>query len=115
MRTMDAAAKTLDHQFERIAWALILIMIGGLWLAPSQSVPEGAWLVGAGLIMLGLNAARQMNGIRMSTFTTLLGVAAIALGAAQVVGTALPVFPLLLITIGASLLWRAFVERGPES
>ncbi len=39
-------------------------MIGGLWLAPSQLVPEGTWLIGTGLIMLGLTAARQMDGIR---------------------------------------------------
>jgi hypothetical protein len=65
--------------------------------------------------MLGLNAARKLNGIRASTVTVLLGVAAIAFGAAEALGTALPVFPILLILIGASMLWRTFLERGPAS
>ena len=29
-------------------------MLGGLWLVPDQWIPEGSWLIGAGLIMLGL-------------------------------------------------------------
>jgi hypothetical protein len=105
--------EALDHQLERVSWALFLIMIGGLAFVPA--VPSGAWLVGTGLIMLGLNAARWMNGLRTSTFTIVVGVAALALGVAQVVGTDLPVFPLLLILIGASILWRTFVERKPAS
>ena len=99
----------LDHQLESVGWALFLIMIGGLMLLPG--VPGGTWLIGTGLIMLGVNVARQMNGIRMSTFTIVLGIAALMLGIAQIAGTGLPVFPLLLILIGASILWRVFTER----
>jgi hypothetical protein len=95
----------LDHQFERIGWALFLIMLGGLWLLPT--VPDGTWLVGTGVILLGLNAARAQNGIPTSSFTILLGSAAIILGIAEFVGAGLPVFPILLIVIGASILWRA--------
>ena len=99
----------LDHQLERVSWALFLIMIGGLALVPG--VPGGTWLIGTGLIMLGLNAVRQVNGIRMSTFTVVLGILALVLGIAQVLGTDLPLFPVLLILIGASLLWRSLVEQ----
>jgi hypothetical protein len=115
MATQGTSKQSLDHQFERMAWGLFLVMIGGLALVPGQIVPAGTWLVGTGLIMLGLNAARQMNGIRTSTFTIVLGIAAVVLGVAQVVGTNLPIFPLLLIVIGASILWRAFVERESAS
>jgi hypothetical protein len=111
--TERSRGEALDHQLERTGWALFLIMIGGLMLVPG--VPGGAWLIGTGLIMLGLNAARYLSGVRVSTFTTLLGIAALALGMAEVVGTALPVFPLLLILIGASILWRAFLERRPAA
>jgi hypothetical protein len=103
----------LDHQLERVGWALFLIMIGGLMLLPG--VPSGTWLIGTGLIMLGLNAARRRNGTRMSPFTVVLGIAAVALGAAAVVGIELPVVPLLLLVIGASILWRAFGEREPAA
>lgn len=103
----------LDHRFGSISWGLFLIMIGGLALLPG--VPGGTWLIGTGLIMLGLNAARRMNGIHMSTFTIVLGIAAVVFGIAEVVGTGLPVFPILLILIGASILWREFMERENAS
>jgi hypothetical protein len=51
-----AGRPALDRRLEGIGWALFLIMIGGLGLVPS--VPQGTWLVGTGLIMLGLNVAR---------------------------------------------------------
>lgn len=103
----------LDHQLESVGWALFLIMIGGLMLVPG--VPSGTWLVGTGLIMLGVNAVRRLNGITPSAFTVVLGVLAIAFGVAEMIGTSLPVFPLALILIGASILWRGFVERRPVS
>ncbi len=102
---------TLDHQFERVSWALFLIMIGGLAFVPG--VPGGTWLIGTGLIMLGLNAARYMNNIRLSKVTIVVGILALVFGVAELVGTPLPVFPLLLILIGATILWRTAFEREP--
>jgi hypothetical protein len=110
MATMDVSDKrALDHQFERMSWALFLIMLGGLGLVPG--VPSGTWLIGTGLIMLGLNVARYMNGIPIGTFTICLGFAAIAFGVARFVGADLPVLPILLILIGASILWRSAREH----
>jgi hypothetical protein len=73
-----AARPPLDRRLEGIGWALFLIMIGGIGLVPS--VPPGTWLVGTGLIMLGLNLARYLSGLRMSNFTVVLGVLALLLG-----------------------------------
>jgi hypothetical protein len=95
---------TLNHRLERISWGLFLIMIGGLWLVPNDWVPEGTWLIGAGLIMLGLNAARYLNGIAMSSFTIILGSLALAGGLAHLFGVALPLLPILLILIGAVII-----------
>ena len=112
MAIVGASGKReLDHQLERIGWALFLIMIGGLALLPT--VPSGLWLVGAGLILLGLSAARAMNGIHRGTVSVLLGIVAIAFGVAELMGVALPVFPLLLIVVGASILWRTAMARSP--
>lgn len=81
MEKQDSGIRALDRQLEGISWALFLIMIGGLWLIPN--VPGGVWLIGVGVIMLGLNVARYLNGIRMGLFSSLLGVLALALGIAE--------------------------------
>ena len=91
----------LDRRLEGIGWALFLIMIGGIGLIPNVS--PGAWLVGAGLIMLGLNLARYLNGIRVSNFTVVLGILALLLGLGGITGANLPFFPILLILIGADI------------
>jgi hypothetical protein len=104
-RTGEPQKRALDSQLERIGWGLFLIMIGGLALVPKGLVPEGVWLVGTGLIMLGLNVARRLNGIRVSGFTVVLGLAALAAGLSAVAGVSLPVFPILLIALGAQILY----------
>lgn len=99
----------LSKRLEDIGWALFLIMIGGLWLFPAGRVPESTWLVGAGLIMLGLNGARYLSGIRMNSFTIILGVVALAGGLGGAFGVRLPLFPILLILIGASIILKPLV------
>jgi hypothetical protein len=109
---MDETTKALDKRLENVAWALFLIMLGGLWLAPEGMVPEGTWLAGAGLIMLGLNGARYMNGIKMSNFSIALGIIALLVGLGDMVGVDLPVFPILLILVGAHIIFRAATGPG---
>ncbi len=101
----------LNKQLETIGWALFLIMIGGLGLVPKELVPGGIWLIGVGLIMLGLNAARYLNGIKMSGFTIVLGILALLSGLSDFFRVQLPLFPILLILIGAHILLRPLFEK----
>ncbi len=103
----DTDKRALDRQLEGISWALFLIMIGGLWLIPN--VQGGVWLIGTGLILLGLNIARYLSGIRIRTFSSMLGALALLLGVMEVLGLGLPVLPILLIVIGASILFDVVV------
>jgi hypothetical protein len=103
--------QTLNKRLETIGWALFLIMIGGLGLVPNEQVPQGTWLIGVGLIMLGLNAARLINGIPMSGFSTVLGILALLAGLGDFFGVQLPVFPILLILIGADILLKPYFEK----
>ena len=102
---------TLNKRLETIGWALFLIMIGSIWLVPKERVPEGTWLIGTGVIMLGLNAARYFNGIRMSGFTIVLGILALAFGVSDFFAVNLPFFPILLILIGARILLKPLIEK----
>ena len=102
---MTRAKRELNRRLETISWGLFLIMLGGFALLPS--VKEGTWLIGAGVIMLGLNAVRLALGIRTSGFTLILGTVALLSGIGSVYGIDFPVGPLLIILIGLAIIVRA--------
>ena len=110
---MDNTQK-LNRKFEAIAWGTFFIWWGVTEMFPS--LPDGTGAVGIGLILLGLNAARSLNGIRTSSFTTALGILALLLGGAELALLALhlpfelPVFAVFLIVIGAIFLLRELTE-----
>ena len=101
----------MDKRLDAIGWGLFLMMIGGLWLMPEGWVPEGAWLIGTGLIILGLNAYRYHTGISVSGFWNVVGVIALASGTSDLVGVDLPVFPILLVAIGAGIILKPLLDR----
>jgi hypothetical protein len=103
--------EAVNKRLESIAWALFLIMIGGLWLVPDNVLPEGVWSIGVGLILLGLNAARWRSNIRMSGFTLFVGGLALLTGIGDMAGIDLPVFALILIFIGASMIVKPLLEK----
>ena len=80
----DPAKQDLNKRLETISWGLFLIMLGGFALV--KGVHEGTWLIGAGVIMLGLNAVRLAVGIRISWFTIVLGTIALLSGIGSVYG-----------------------------
>jgi hypothetical protein len=95
------------QRLDEIAMALVFIMTGGLWLAPKAMFPEGTWLAGLGLILLGLNAARRIRGVKTSGFGIIVGLIALAAGIGRIIGQELPLIPILLIILGAGLILRA--------
>ncbi len=107
---MDPRKDELNSRLETISSGLFLIMIGVLALAP-KSVPEGTWLIGAGVIMLGLNLVRILVRIPPSGFSVILGAVALASGIGSVAGIDIPVWPLLLILIGLAVIVRG-LNRG---
>ena len=102
---MTPARRELNQRLQTISWGLFLIMLGGFALL--KSVPEGTWLIGAGVIMLGLNAVRLLLGIRIGWFTVILGTLALLSGLGSVYGVSIPVGPLLVILIGLAIILRA--------
>jgi hypothetical protein len=110
MVQQDSVKQDLDRRLEGIAWALFLIMIGGLLLLPS--VAGGVWLIGAGLIMIGLNVTRYASGIPIRTFSAALGGLAVLVGLADFAGLDLPLIPIIVILIGANLLFKGLTERN---
>lgn len=93
-----------DKKLQNISWGLFLIMLGGLWIVPKDRLPSGIWLIGVGIIMLGLNISRYAFSIRVNRFTSILGLLAITMGLSSLYGVNLPLFPIIIILIGVSIL-----------
>ena len=110
----DSEKRALNQRFEAIGWALFLIMLGGIGLVPNDVVPEGTWLIGVGLIMLGLNLARYLSNIPMSMSTLFLGSLVLIGGIGSVFGLELPIFSIALILLGLSALSKAFFAESVE-
>jgi hypothetical protein len=103
--------KALNGRLEAMGWGLFLIMIGGFMLIPGDQIPRGVWSVGVGLILLGLNAARYYYGLKLSGFTTFLGLLALLGGLAQLMGFDELEGAFLFIILGAYFLLRPWFEK----
>lgn len=100
-----------NKRLESIGWGFFLVMLGGSLIIPDDVAPDGVWTIGVGLIMLGLNAARYFYRIRMSAFTTILGIIAVAVGIAELLGFDMLGGAFLLIILGAYLLLKPVFDR----
>jgi hypothetical protein len=105
-------AQAIGIRIERVGWGLFLAMIGGLMLLPPGLLPEGTWLVGSGLILLGLNAARRLSGIPLSPTTVVLGLLALAAGIGAYLGVTLDLAPILLVVLGVALVVKQGYPRA---
>ena len=107
----DPEKAELNKRMESVAWGLFLIMLGGFALVPQNTIPKGAWSIGVGVIMLGLNAARYFYKIRMSGFTTFLGIISLAGGIVELLGITSLDAALILIVLGAYLILKPWFEK----
>jgi hypothetical protein len=102
--------EALNKRLEAIGWGLFLIIIGALWLIPDERVPNGTWLIAAGVIMLGVNAVRYLNNIKMRSASLFLGLLAVLFGVGEFVGLNLPFVAILLIVFGVGIILRPWLD-----
>jgi cytosine/uracil/thiamine/allantoin permease len=101
------------HHLDDIGWGLFLIMTGVIWLYPESQLPKGTWLIGTGLLFLGLNAVRALAKAPVSGFTTLLGTLALLAGLAASSDIHVPFAAICLILLGGGLLLRPIRRHPP--
>ena len=105
----------LNRNFDTLAWGAFFIWWGITVLF--KSLPVGIGAVGIGLILLGLNAVRALNGIPTSLFTITLGLITLGLGGFDLAKAALhlpwdlPVFAITLTLLGVLFLARAVLPN----
>jgi hypothetical protein len=108
---VDPEKVAINKRLETAFWGLFLIMIGGQWLLPEGILPNGLSSIGVGLILLGLNAARYFSKIKMSGFTTVLGILSLLGGIGEMVFKVDLDGALLLILLGAYLILKPWFEK----
>ena len=108
---VDPAKAALNKRLETIAWAFFLIMLGGMALVPKEIMPKGVWSIGVGCIMLGLNVGRYVNKVKMSGFTTFLGILSVLGGIGELVGLTKLGDAMLLILLGLYLIGKPWFEK----
>ena len=102
--------QTINRNYDAIAWGVIFIWWGITELF--KFLPDGTGAIGIGVILLGVNAARSRNGIRVSSFSTTLAILALVWGGLELAGVVLslpfeiPVFAITLIVLGGIILAR---------
>jgi hypothetical protein len=111
--TTNADTTNLAHRLDVLGWGIFFLMTGVLMLFPS--LPEGTWLVGLGVLLLGLAAVRVALELAFEWFGVILGTGALVAGFGTIAGVYIPVFALFLVACGlaliASVLSKARAER----
>jgi hypothetical protein len=109
--TLDPQKVALNKSLETVAWGCFLVLLGGFMFVPHSLVKGGWWSIGVGVIMLGLNAVRYFNQIKMSGFTTVLGILSVIGGVVQLFGVQNLEGAFLLIILGAYLIFKQWFDK----
>ncbi len=106
----------MDRNIETLGWGALFVWWGITLLV---RLPAGVGLIGVGLILLGANAARYFQGLRINGFSTCIGVLALIWGGLELAGTVLPfelpVLAVLLIALGATIVGLEFVRPASKA
>ncbi|MEW6402209.1 MAG: hypothetical protein AB1649_10445 [Chloroflexota bacterium] len=107
----DPEKAALNKRLETMAWGCFLIMLGGFMFVPEEMIRGGWWSIGVGAIFLGLNAARYFSHLRMSGFTTFLGILSVVGGVVQLFGVTGMEGAFLLIILGGYFILKPYFDK----
>lgn len=101
--------KDVERRLDSIGWGLFFLMSGAMLLVPG--LPDGSWLAGVGLLLIGLAIARSMLGLPVNAFGVIVAIVLVASGAGTIAGVAVPWLSLLLVLCGVALVVGEIVPR----
>ena len=91
----------ISDRVDTIGWGLLFVAIGAVSLMPAM--PDGAWLIAAGIVLLGASVVRAWMGLGAYGTTIVVGVVALSAGIFTIAGLTTEVGPLVLIVLGLAL------------
>jgi hypothetical protein len=103
--------QTQTADYENIAWSALLIWWGVVMLLPF--LPDGMGALGTGLILLGVNLARRLQGQPTRGLTTTLGILALAWGGSELANSLFPL-PFEISTIAVVLIVLGIISLARE-
>jgi hypothetical protein len=101
----------LAERIQKFGWALFLILAGVLWMAPDGTLPMGMWLIGSGVILLGVQLFRGLFRLAVSAALVILGILALGFGFGNMFGFNVPIYPTLLILLGLYMLFELLIKK----
>jgi len=90
-----------SHLLDVVGWAMFCIWAGAAWLL---EVSLGWGIIGTGILLLALQAARALIHTKVDIFWVIVAMAFVVGGFSELWDTAIPLAPLGLIAIGIGLL-----------
>jgi hypothetical protein len=105
MEQKPVTNKVLDA----IAWGVFAVLLGAGWIVSSYyQLDTGIYLaLGVGFILIALNAARMTLKINVSRFSLFIGLLALALSGAGLLGFAMPFVPTVIVLVGMFIVAEA--------
>ncbi len=104
----------VSKHLEEVAWGLLLVLTGVVWLAPGIPLPFGTWLIGVGSVLVGANIVRYATDRRFETFSLVLGVVALAAGVGEYLAMDVSVIGLALLAFGIVLLLKPLARMRAD-
>jgi hypothetical protein len=103
--------KAQHKDFEALAWGLLFIWWGFTELV--DLLPKGGGWVGVGLILLGVNLAMSLKGMRLDGFSILFGLIAYVVGGRELARSTASQ-PLVLSGLAIVLIGLGALMMAPE-
>jgi hypothetical protein len=97
--------KELSDRIDLFGWGVLLLAVGAVALLPV--LPDWAWLVTAGVVMLAFNAVRVWLHLAIHGLTVVVGIVALATGVCSAAGLETSVWPIVLVVLGVTFITGA--------
>lgn len=101
-RLEGSSATGLGERLDTIGWGLLFVVVGAVSLIPAM--PDGAWLIAAGLVILIASGARAWLGAPVRGAALVVGIVALSSGVFTVMRLNDVIGPFVLVVLGLSVI-----------